>query len=131
MSARATLHAGIAHVLPAHAALDTLTGVFDAPPVRASLPHAVVEEPLFADWSTKDMAGREGRLAVVLHDGGERPARLRALAEAAEKAVLAMNRDLAGGWGVAGLVFVRGRIARAGNGWAATSEFRVRMLKES
>ena len=121
MSARATLHAAIADTLRADAGLEALAGVFDAPPVRASLPHAVVEEPLFADWSTKDMAGREGRIAVALYDGGERPGRLRGLAEAAENAVLGMDRELPGGW----------RIARAGNGWSATSEFRVRMLKES
>lgn len=131
MSARETLHAAIAEALRTHAALNGLTGVFDAPPVRAALPHAVVEELLLADWGTKDMAGREGRAAVTLRDGGERPTRLRTLAEAAEQAVLEMNRTLPGGWRIVSLVFVRGRIVREGAGWAATSEFRVRMLRES
>ncbi len=130
MSAAAALQAGLAEALRDAESLAALTGVFDAPPVRAALPHAVIEETLLADWGTKDMAGREGRAAVTLHDGGERPARLRDLAGAAEEAVLAMPRALAGGWRIASIAFVRGRIARAGPGWTATSEFRVRMLRE-
>jgi hypothetical protein len=130
MSARARLHAAIAAALRGGEGLDALTAVFDAPPVRSALPHATIEEAVLADWGTKDMAGREGRAAVTLRDGGERPVRLRALAGAAEDAVLAMPRDLGGGWRIASLVFVRGRIAREGTGWAAASEFRVRMLKE-
>ena len=108
-----------------------VTGVFDAPPVRCALPYAVVEEAVLADWSTKDMAGREGRLAVSIHGGGERPARLRVLAGAAEDAVGAMPRELGEGWRVTSLVFVRGRIVREGVRWVAVSEWRVRMLKES
>lgn len=105
--------------------------LFDALPARAALPHGVVEEPLLADWSTKDMAGREGRVAVTLRDGGERPVRLRELADAAEAAVLAMPRGLGGGWRIVSLAFVRGRIVRERQGWAATSEFRIRMLQEN
>jgi len=114
------------------AALDGLdvTGVFDAPPVRAALPYAVIEEAVLADWSTKDMDGREGRLAVTLYDGGERPVRLRVLAGAAEDAVSAMPRVLGEGWRVASLVFVRGRIVREGVRWVAMSEWRVRVLRE-
>lgn len=131
MSAAARLQAALADALRAADGLAALTAVFDAPPVRAALPHATVEETVLADWSTKDMAGREGRAAVTLRDGGERPVRLRELAGAAEEAVLAMPRELGGGWRIASLVFVRGRVVREGQGWTATSEFRVRMLKES
>lgn len=130
MSAAARLHAALAEAVRAGEGLEALTTVFEAPPVRSALPHATVEETVLADWGTKDMAGREGRAAVTLRDGGERPARLRELAGAAEEAVLAMPRDLGGGWRIASLVFVRGRVVRDGSGWAATSEFRVRMLKE-
>ena len=109
-----------------------VTGVFDAPPVRAAFPHAVIEEAVLADWSTKDMAGREGRVAVSLRDGGERPARLRVLAGAVAEAVEAMPRELGEGWRVASLVFVRSRIVREGElRWVAVSEWRVRVLKES
>lgn len=131
MSVQALVQAGVVAALTGDALLaEAATAVFDAPPLRAALPHVVVEDPLLADWSTKDMPGREGRVAVVVRDGGERPVRLRMLAQAVETAVLEMNRELGGGWRIASLVFVRGRIVREGAGWAATSEFRVRMLKE-
>ena len=127
MSVQAMLQAAVVASLEG---LD-VTGVFDAPPVRCALPYAVAEEAVLADWGTKDMAGREGRLAVSIHDGGERPVRLRVLAGAAEDAVGAMPRDLGEGWRVASLVFVRSRIVRDGVRWVAVSEWRIRMLKES
>jgi len=127
MSVQALLSAAMVEAL---AGLEC--AVFDAPPVRGARPYAVVEEALLSDWSTKDLAGREGRLAVSLYDGGERPARLRALAGVAEDLLAAMPRDLGGGWRVVTLVFVRGRIVREGEGrWMAMSEWRVRMLRES
>lgn len=94
MSARETLHAALVAVL--EAALDEVA-VFDAPPVRAPTCHAVVEEPVLIDWSTKDIAGREGRVAVQLHDAGERPVRLRALTALAEEAVEAIDPVLGEG----------------------------------
>lgn len=130
MSARERLQAAVTAALRAAEGLAGVA-VFDAPPVRAAAPHALVEEPVLADWSTKDMAGREGRIAVLLRDGGERPARLRELAGAAEEAVLAMPAPLGAGWRVVSLAFVRGRMVRDRSGWVATSEFRVRMLRES
>ncbi len=130
MSATPELQAAIAVALAGADGLEALTAIFDAPPVRAALPHAVVEEVLFADWGTKDMAGREARAMVTLRDDGERPVRLRALAGAAEAAVLAMAPALGAGWRIVSMAFVRGRIAREANGWVARSEFRVRMLRE-
>ncbi|WP_082731856.1 MULTISPECIES: tail completion protein gp17 [unclassified Sphingomonas] len=107
-----------------------LAGAFDAPPVRAALPHAVVEEPLIADWGTKDQDGREARATVTIRDAGERPERLRALGDAVEAAVLDIAAELGGGWRVASLVLVRSRVVREGAGrWALISEFRVRGLR--
>ncbi|MDG2534481.1 DUF3168 domain-containing protein [Sphingomonas sp. HITSZ_GF] len=107
-----------------------VTRMFDAPPVRAARPYALVEEAWLTDWGTKDMAGREGRFAVTLFDAGERPVRLRALAGAAEAAIEAMPRGLGQGWAVASLVLLRSRISREGDGrWQSVSEFRVRMLR--
>lgn len=106
--------------------------VFDAPPVRAALPHVVVEQPELVDWSSKDWRGREGRVVVAAYDGGERPVRLRALAAEIEDAVEAVPAALGDGWRVANLRFVRSRVARAaGDRWAATSEFVVRLYRES
>ncbi len=127
MSVQAVLQAALAEALA-----EIEAAVFDAPPVRAARPYAVIEEALLGDWSTKDMAGREGRLAVTLYDGGERPVRLRALLGAVEDAVEAMPRDLGGGWRVVTLVLARSRVVREGESrWMAVSEWRVRMLRGS
>lgn len=122
--------------LLAGAMMDALGGievaVFDAPPVRAARPYAVIEEASLGNWGTKDLAGREGVLAVTLYDGGERPVRLRALAGEVEAAIETMLRDLGEGWRVVTLVLARSRIVREGESrWMAMSEWRVRILRES
>ncbi len=129
MSPRELLVAAAAAALGGHPGLAEAR-VFDAPPVRGGRPYALVEEPLLADWGTKDMAGREARLTIALFDAGERPARLRGLAGAAEAAIEAMPRGLGEGWALTSLALLRSRIVREGEGrWMATSEFRVRMLR--
>lgn len=127
MSAREVLQAGMRAALAA--AFDGVA-VFDAPPARSAMPHAVVEEPVLIDWSTKDIAGREGRVAVLIEDRGERPVRLRGLTAHAEDAIEAMDGALGEGWRIVTLSLVRSRIVRRGAGWLAMSEFRVRMLRE-
>ena len=104
---------------------------FDAPPVRAALPHAVVEEANLRDWSATTWEGREGSLAVTFHDAGERPVRLRAAMEAGEAAVAATGPALGGGWRVVQLRLQRSRIVRRGERWLGTSEFLVRMYREN
>ncbi|MFW2850563.1 DUF3168 domain-containing protein [Sphingomonas sp. TX0543] len=116
-------------------ALRTALGavaVFDAPPVRAAPRYVVVDPPLLIDWSTKDWRGREGRLVVSAFDRGERPAWLREVAGTIEEAVEAMPPDMGDGWRCVSARLVRSRIARAGDDrWAATSEFTVRIYRES
>ncbi len=103
--------------------------VFDAPPVRASLPYALVDEPVLADWSTKTWAGREAKLTVTIADGGERPERLRALADAGETAVLALGGDIGGGWRLANVVLVRSRLVRLAERWSAASDYQLRLYR--
>ena len=67
-------------------AVDGLNAVYDGPPLPAAFPYAAVEAGPESDWSHKSGAGRELRLAILLRDQGERPARLRGLAGAAEAA---------------------------------------------
>lgn len=131
MSAQAVLGEALVAALTAHAGvMRVVTAVFDAPPVRAARPYAEVAEALLTDWSTKDMAGREGRIAIVLRDAGERPVRLRELAGQVDAAVEDLPRDLGEGWRIASLVPVRSRMVREGEGlWAGTNEYRVRMLR--
>ena len=130
MSAGEVLVAGVVAAVDAVADPARLSAVFDAPPVRAAIPYAVVDDPLLIDWSGATFMGREGRLTVTLWDAGERPARLRALIEAAEAAVLGIGPGLAQGWRVASLTLVRSRLARAGSDrWTGVSEFRVRLYR--
>ena len=126
MNEREALQAALVEALTGLA----VTRVFDAPPVRAARPYALVEEAWLSDWSTKDMAGREGRFAIALFDAGERPTRLRALAGTVEERVAAMPRGVGGGWEIASVALLRSRIVRDGDGrWQSVSEFRVRMLR--
>lgn len=131
MSAAVVLAEAIRATLTAHAPLaEGLAGVFDAPPPRAATPHAVIGEALLSDWGTKDMAGREARVVVSLHDAGESPARVRRLAGEVETAMAGLPRAIGGGWEAASRVLLRMRIERKGEGrWIATSEWRVRILK--
>lgn len=105
------------------------TGVFDAPPARAALPYAVVDEPLLADWSTKTWAGREARLLVTMLDTAERPVRLRTLAAAVEEALLSLGGDLEEGWRIASVAPVRSRVVRGAERWTASVEVRVRLYQ--
>ncbi|AJP73131.1 tail completion protein gp17 [Sphingomonas hengshuiensis] len=131
MSVQGILQEALRAALAGHAPLaGAVTAIFDAPPVRAARPYALIDEAVLVDWGTKDMAGREGRIAVRIFDSGERPVRLRGLAGAAEDAVAAMPVVLGEGWRIASLVLLRSRIVREGEArWVATSEWRVRLLR--
>lgn len=128
MSAHQVLVEAVRAVLGAGPGLE-INGVFDAPPARGVRPYVIIEDAVLVDWSTKDMAGREGRMAVALYAGDDRT-RLRALADQVVAAVSGLPRELGEGWRIAGLAFLRSRILREGPGLcAAVVEFRVRMLR--
>jgi hypothetical protein len=130
MSAAQQLQAAVIAQLLHRATLDPMT-VFDMPPARAALPHAVVEDPVLGSWDLAAVTGREGRLSIVLHDGGERPVRLRRLQGRVEDLIATMPADLGGeGWRLARLRLVRSRVARGkGDRWSAVSEFEVRIYR--
>jgi hypothetical protein len=117
-------------------ALRSIPGVavYDAPPVQAATPFVVVEAGPEADWSHNTGTGRELRLAVTVHDRGERPPRLDSLMEEGE-AVLAGLGASAVGWQLVTFRFLRSRVAppQAGapNGlWTGLLEYRARMLAD-
>jgi hypothetical protein len=130
MSAGQWLQAAIVRQLRTRAALDGCA-VFDMPPMRAALPHAVVEDPVLASWDAATVTGREGRITISVRDGGERPTRLRRLQGQVEDLVATMPTDLGGeGWRVVRLRLMRSRIARGkAEQWTATSEFEVRVYR--
>ncbi|VVT00353.1 conserved hypothetical protein [Sphingomonas sp. EC-HK361] len=127
MSAAAQLQGAVVLAL---AGIEGLTGAFDAPPVRAALPHAVVDAPVTSDWSAKGVTGREARLTVRVVDGGERPARLQALAGGVEDAVSAIDGTIGEGWRVVAVRPVQTRIVRSGERWTASVVCAVRMYRE-
>ena len=116
------------------AALNGLTGLngaYDGAPLQAAFPHALVETGPETDWSHKSGAGRELRLAVTIRDKGEKPARLRALVGEVEGVIGAVPGTLLG-WRLVTLVFLRSVMLRdSGAAWAATIEYRARLLAEA
>ena len=129
MSARDVLVAALAARLKGWAGLAGVA-VFDAPPVRAGFPFVQVEEPVLADWGGTGFVGAEGKLAVTLADGGERPVRARLLMAAVEACLAGMPAALPEGWRLTQLRLSRGRLVRSGERWSGTAEFVVRMVRE-
>lgn len=107
-------------------------------PLQAATPWALVEAGAESDWGHKSGAGREVRLAAILHDKGERPARLHVLAAAAEAALDGLAGEAEGaadGWRIVSLALLRSRIVppRSAGPDAVTAvviEWRARMLAE-
>lgn len=112
--------------LAALAAIEGMNGAYDGLPARASLPYAAIEIGPESDWGWKGGEGRELRLSVTVHDGDERPGRLRGLMGAVEVALLGLGGG--DGWRVVNVVLVRRRTGQKKAGeWAGVVEVRVRM----
>ncbi|MFL6863912.1 MAG: DUF3168 domain-containing protein [Allosphingosinicella sp.] len=127
MSASEALRASVVARLKAALAL----AVYDAPPVQAAFPYALVETGAESDWGHKSGAGRELRLALSLRDAGERPVRLRALIDAVEAALA--EPPEAEGWQIVTFAWLRSRTVRDGRApapveWSGLVEYRARML---
>lgn len=132
MSAEVAVRAAVIDALLADTLLmDGLNGLFDGDPVRASQPYGVVGECIGADWGGKDVAGRELRLTIGLHDGGETSARLAGMIARIDPVLAGVAvRD---GWRIVTARLVRSRVARAarqGGGWSAVVDYRLRAVWE-
>jgi len=111
------------------AGVDGIGRVYDAPPLQAAVPYALVTIDVEADWGHKSGAGRELRIAATLYDAGERPLRLRRTIGAAEEAVAGLGPEI-GGWSLVTMRHLRTRIVREPTrGWAGVAEFRARLLE--
>jgi hypothetical protein len=120
-----------AAAVAALAAVEGMGRVYDAPPLTAAAPHALVEIDSEADWGHKGGAGRELRLTAKLTGEGERPLAMRANATAAEAALAGLDPDL-DGWRLITMRHVRTReMRRPRGGWIAVIEFRARLLAEA
>ncbi len=101
-------------------------GVFDGVPPRASAPYVSVGAAEGIDWGTKDRAGREVRVTLVLVGVGSA---IDDVAAARVEAVVARLRGPAGGWSVVSARVMRTRFGfgREG-GWRHEVVVRCRCL---
>jgi hypothetical protein len=114
--------------LRADPALAAINSFAEEAPSRASFPWLGIVASASADWSVKDAAGREVRIAVELHMRGDDPATGEALVREVEARVLAMPR-MQEDFYIATVTFLRSRVEqRANNVRAVLLEFRFRLL---
>ena len=118
-----------AAISEALAVLPVAGGVHQGAATGAAFPHAAIDIGPESEWGAKDRAGREVRVALTIADKGADPARLTALMEKAETAVLGIVT--VAGWELATLRFARSRVVRNGGGWSGVSEFRARLLNSA
>lgn len=126
-SAESALRARALDLLAKDAALAGLVhGIFDGTPPRATAPYVTVGTAEGSDWGTKDCAGREVRLTLMLvgvdgADGDEAAARIDAVARA--------MRGPAGAWTVVATRTIRTRFTFARDGgWRHEMVVRCRCL---
>ena len=101
-------------------------GVFDGVPPRATAPFLSVGGAEGSDWGTKDRAGREVRLTLVLHGVGESAG---SDAAARVEAAAATLRGTAGDWTIVSARVVRTRFAfMRDGGWRHETVVRCRCL---
>lgn len=105
-----------------------LNAIVEEAPSRTALPWLALAASASADWSCKDRAGREVRIALELHCRGDRPDAAAALVSAIEARVAALTAAQAG-FRVVTATFLRARAEqRAANTRAILLEYRFRVL---
>lgn len=109
---------------------ETLNAVVEEVPNRVALPWLAIAASASADWSTKEQAGREVRVALELHCRGDRPDTAATLVSAIESRISALP-DAQTGFLVVTTQFLRARAEqRAANTRAILLEYRFRLLAE-
>jgi hypothetical protein len=109
------------------ALLNTIT---EEAPSRTAPPWLALVASASGDWSTKDQAGREVRVALEIHARGDDPAAAAAVTRAVEARIEALPRAQAG-FAVVTITFLRARAEqRAGNRRAVLLEYRFRLLAD-
>ncbi|MCB2065812.1 MAG: DUF3168 domain-containing protein [Erythrobacter sp.] len=106
-----------------------LNAVTEEAPSRASAPWLGIAASASTDWSTKQLRGREVRVALELHLRGEEAAEASALVAQVEDRVESLPRDQ-GEFTVASTTFLRARAEqRPRNERAVLLEYRFRLLE--
>lgn len=105
-----------------------LNAVTEEAPVRAAPPWLALSASSSTDWSTKDRAGREVRVALELTCRGDQPGPAAALVAAIEARIAALP-GAQPGFAVVSCAFLRARTEqRPGTLRAILTEYRFRLL---
>ena len=105
-----------------------LNAIVEEAPSRTALPWLAVAASASADWSAKDVSGREVRIALELHCRGDQPDNAADLIGAIEARINALPPDQAG-LHVVNITFLRARAEQRGaNTRAVLLEYRFRVL---
>lgn len=107
-----------------------LNAIAEEAPLRTALPWLAIAASAATDWSVKEAAGREVRVAFELHCRGDRPDCALALSAAIEARIAAMPAGQ-NGFRLISAQFLRSRAEqRAGGIRAVLIEYRFRLLAE-
>ncbi|MFM5883931.1 MAG: DUF3168 domain-containing protein [Novosphingobium sp.] len=123
------LRAALVAWLSADPALTTqLNAIVEEAPSRTALPWLAISASASADWSAKDVTGREVRVALELHCRGDQPDAAGALVAAIEARIAALPAGQST-CQVVSITFLRARAEmRAANTRAVLLEYRFRAL---
>lgn len=105
-----------------------LNAVVEEAPSRTALPWLAVAASASTDWSAKDAAGREVRIALELHCRGDRSDAAAQLTAAIENRIAALPGDQAG-YQIVTAQFLRARAEQRGaNTRVILLEYRFRLI---
>ncbi len=105
-----------------------LNAIVEEAPSRTALPWLAVAASASADWSAKEAAGREVRIALELHCRGDQPGAAADLVSAIEARIAALPPDQPS-LRVVNITFLRARAEQRGaNTRAILLEYRFRVL---
>ena len=123
------LRAALLAWLSADPALATqLNAIVEEAPSRTALPWLAISASASADWSAKEVTGREVRVAFELHCRGDEPASAAELVAAIEARIASLPAEQ-GSVRVVSTTFLRARAEmRAANTRAVLLEYRFRVL---
>lgn len=104
-------------------------GVFVGERNGAKPPYVTLGPVLATDWGSKDRAGAEIMLSIDCRDRSEAGDRAMGLAQAAQRAILALRGVGADGEEIASVRLRRSQHRRSRDGeWAALLDFRIRVF---
>ena len=109
---------------------DALNTISEEAPSRSALPWLAISASSSTGWGTKDVAGREVRIALELHTRGDTSLADAALVAAIERRIESLPADQsAAGFRIASLVFTRARAEQRGEASRAMLQGTIELLR--